>query len=91
MGLGDLIGEILVTAFLCIPLGLSLWALVDCARRPSWAWALSNHERVQWLFLILVGFLCVIGGLMISLYYLVRIRPAVAAVEAGALGDLHTG
>ncbi len=89
MHLGDLLREIALTAALCIPIGLSMWALVDCARRPSWAWALSNHDRVHWLFLILVGFLCVVGGLVISVHYLLRIRPAVAAVENGMLGELR--
>ncbi|MCX7620993.1 MAG: hypothetical protein N2037_09150 [Acidimicrobiales bacterium] len=91
MSFGDLLGEIAITALLCIPLGLSLWALLDCARRPGWAWALSDHERVHWLFAILVGFLCVIGGLTISLWYLLRIRPDIADIESGALGKLSTG
>ena len=40
---------IVVTVFAAIPLGLSAWAFLDTAHRPSWAWALSRHRQVAWL------------------------------------------
>jgi hypothetical protein len=68
-----------------IPLGISLWALLDAARRPRWAWALSGRRQVVWMAAILFGVLTVVGGLAISGWYLVRVRPVVAAVEGGGL------
>ncbi len=77
---------ILLTVFACIPLGLSLWAFLDAAKRPQWAWALSKHRQVVWMAGILFGVLTVVLGLIISLWYLVRIRPVLVAVESGDLG-----
>jgi hypothetical protein len=87
-GLGRLFVTIVQTAFLCIPIGLSLWALLDCARRPSWAWALTTRSQQVWMATILCGILLVPVGLVVSTWYLVRIRPEVAAVEDGRLPDL---
>ena len=81
--MGRLFWAILVTAVVCIPLGLSLWALLDCAKRPQWAWALAGRRQVVWLVAILFGFASVIGGLLVSGWYLLRVRPVVAAAEHG--------
>ena len=48
------------------PLGLSLWALLDAAHRPEWAWALAGRRRVVWIAAIMFGILTVVGGLLIS-------------------------
>jgi uncharacterized membrane protein len=83
--LGQLAWTTLVIAVSCIPLGITLWALLDCARRPGWAWGLSGHDRLIWMFAILVGVLCVPVGILISGWYLVRIRPVIAGIEDGRL------
>ena len=85
MGVSQLFRTIGLTALLCLPLAISLWALLDCARRPSWAWALSGRRQVVWLAAILVGFLTVACGLAISGWYLVRIRPEIRDAEAGRI------
>ena len=66
-----------------IPLAISLWALLDAARRPRWAWALAGRRQVVWMAVILFGVLTVVGGLAISGWYLLRVRPQIAAVERG--------
>jgi hypothetical protein len=86
-GVGRLFGAIAVTAIVCIPIGVSLWALLDCARHPQWAWALSGRRQVVWLVAILVGFVSVVGGLVISGWYLVKVRPVVTAAERGPLPE----
>lgn len=68
---------------LCIPLGISLWALLDCAKRPGWAWALAGRRQVVWMAVILMGFISVIGGLAISTWYLAKVRPVIARAEGG--------
>ena len=70
---------------LATPLMLTLWALLDAARRPEWAWALAGRRRVVWLAAILFGAMTVILGVVISSIYLLRVRPAVAAAEDGRL------
>ena len=69
--------------FACVPLGISVWALLDAARRPEWAWALAGQRRVAWMAAIMFGVLTVIGGLIISSWYLAAIRPRIAAAEEG--------
>ena len=85
VSLTSVVWAILVTAFFALPLTLTLWALLDAARRPQWAWALAERSQVAWMATILFGVLLVPIGLAISLWYLLRIRPEVAAAERGEL------
>lgn len=84
-GFGDIAWGFVVTCFFAIPIGVSLWALLDAARRPRWAWALAERRQIVWLAVIMFGVLSVIGGLLISGWYLLRVRPAIAAAERGQL------
>jgi hypothetical protein len=87
-GVGRLLAEVLAISLAAVPLSLSLWALLDAARRPGWAWALCGRDRAMWIAGICLGILSVIGGLVVSGIYLTRIRPEVAAAERG---DLRRG
>jgi hypothetical protein len=80
---GDLVGASLSVIVLSIPLALSVWALLDAARRPGWAWALAERSQAMWIALICVGILSVCGGIAISCWYLLRVRPQIAAAEDG--------
>jgi uncharacterized membrane protein len=79
----DYVLAIAVTLFACIPLGISVWALLDAAHRPEWAWALAGRRRVVWMAAIMFGVLTVIGGLIISSWYLTSVRPRIRAAEDG--------
>jgi len=84
-GAGDYAVALLTAIFVCIPLGISTWALLDAARRPEWAWALAGRRRVVWMAVIMFGVLSVIGGLIISSWYLVGVRPRIRDAEDGKL------
>lgn len=71
-----------------VPISLSLWALLDCARRPGWAWSLAGRSQLVWLGAILFGVFLLLFGVAISVWYLLKIRPEIAAVEAGDLTGL---
>ncbi|MCZ7629552.1 MAG: hypothetical protein M5U19_11085 [Microthrixaceae bacterium] len=73
----------LVTMFFGAPLALTLVALLDAARRPQWAWALAERNQVAWMTMILLGVLLLCGGIAVSGWYLLKVRPEVAAAEAG--------
>lgn len=75
---------VVVTTFFGAPLALSVWALLDAARRPQWAWALAERNQVAWMTAILAGVLLVCAGLAVSGWYLLKVRPVVAAAETGA-------
>ena len=85
MDLSELGGALLLTMFAAVPLSLTMWALLDAARRPRWAWALSERHQVVWMAVIMFSALTVVGGLAVSAWYLTRIRHEVAAVEDGHL------
>jgi hypothetical protein len=87
---GRLVREVMLIAIASVPLAISLWALLDIARRPAWAWSLSGRNRVAWMAAVLVGMCSVVGGLVISGIYLLRIRPAVADAEDGRFGPSPT-
>ena len=76
-----------VVLFFSFPLGISIWALLDAARRPAWAWAFANRSQVAWLAGILFATFTVIIGLAVSTWYLTKVRPAIAAAEDGRLPD----
>ena len=82
-----LVGAILTTAFFLIPITLTAWAFLDAARRPAWAWSLANRSQAVWMAVIFLGVLTVVGGLLISGYYLAIVRPEIAAAEEGQLPD----
>jgi hypothetical protein len=83
--LSDLVVAVVLATFASIPLGLSLWALLDAARRPQWAWALAERRQVVWMAAIMLGTLTVIGGMVLCAYYLTRVRHEVAAAEEGRI------
>jgi hypothetical protein len=83
--LSDLAGALLLAVVAAIPLGLTLWSLLDAARRPQWAWALADRRQVVWLAVIMFSAMTVIGGLATSFWYLTKIRPRIAAAEEGHL------
>ena len=83
MDVSDLAVALAVAVGAAIPLGVTLWALLDAARRPQWAWALSGRRQVVWLAAIMFSALTVIGGLAVCSWYLTRIRHEVAAAEEG--------
>lgn len=86
-GPGRLAWELTLISLASIPIAVSLWALLDIAKRPAWAWGLSRRSRVVWMAAVLIGFCSVLGGLLISGYYLVRIRPEIADAEEGRFGQ----
>ena len=87
MDLSELGVALLVTLFAAFPLSLSLWALLDAARRPQWAWAMTDRRQVVWMAAIMFGVLTVVGGLVISAWYLTRVRHQIAAAEEGRLSE----
>ena len=84
--IGSAGGAVVATLLAGVPLALSVWALLDAAGRPEWAWALAGRRRVMWIAAILFGVLTLGVGLVVSVVYLVRVRPEIAAAEQGRVG-----
>jgi hypothetical protein len=83
--LSELSWAVVAAAFAAVPLGMSVWALLDAARRPQWAWALAGRRQVVWLAAIAFSAFTVIGGLLVAAWYLTRVRREVADAEVGRL------
>ncbi len=84
---GDLLIAVGVTAVFALPLALTVWSLLDAARRPQWAWALADRNQAMWIAFILMGVFSVLGGLAVCGWYLLRVRPVVAGAESGRVPD----
>ncbi len=80
---GSVLGALALACVFAMPLGISLWALLDAAKRPGWAWAFAGRRQAVWMAGIMFLTLSVIGGLLISGWYLLKVRPIIAAVEDG--------
>jgi hypothetical protein len=73
------------TIVAAMPLALSVWALLDAAHRPEWAFALARRSRLAWVAATGMGILFCLPGVIVSIWYLVKVRPGVAAAEAGRI------
>jgi hypothetical protein len=81
----DLIRVSALIVLSAIPLGVSVWALLDAARRPAWVWALAGRRQVVWIVAILLATATILGGLVVAIWYLTVVRPHLAATEDGQL------
>jgi hypothetical protein len=81
--LGELAVALALALFAAIPLSLTVWALLDAARRPAWAWALAGRRQVVWMAGIMFSALTVVGGVIVSTWYLSRVRHDIEAAEDG--------
>lgn len=85
MDLSRLAVALVLALFAAVPLSLTVWALLDAARRPQWAWALCGRRQVVWMAGIMFSALTVLGGMVVSTWYLLRIRHEVEAAEDGRI------
>lgn len=85
MDLSEIGVALLLAIFVAIPLALTIWALLDAASRPQWAWALTGRRQVVWMAGIMFSALTVVGGMIVSTWYLLRIRHEVEAAEDGEI------
>lgn len=76
--------ELLILLFGAVPYAVIIWALVDAATRPDWAWERSGQNKALWIALLAVGLLLCAIGFVLALVYLLSVRPQVARHQGGA-------
>jgi hypothetical protein len=72
---------VLVLLIALVTLIFPIWALVDSISRPTAAFTVAGSSKGMWIVLIVLFWLFTgIIGVVLSIVYLVSIRPRVAAV-----------
>lgn len=84
--LGDVLLTVVVVVAVSVPLAITTWAFLDAAARPRWVWAFAGRRQIVWMCVVAFGLLTVLGGLAISGWYLLKVRPELAAIESGQFG-----
>jgi Protein of unknown function (DUF2510) len=66
---------------------LTIFVVVDMARRPEWQWQQSRSNKALWIVLQVVLFLLVFPASYVSgIIYLASVRPRLIAVERSGQG-----
>ena len=60
-----------------------IWALVDAATKPTWAWEAAGQNKTLIVVLLVVGIFCGIVGLVTGIVWFASIRPKVLAAAQG--------
>jgi hypothetical protein len=67
-----------------VPLAFVLWAVIDAASRPDWAWQQASQNKTVWVVVPAVRlFVCGIVGLVMAIVSIVSIRPQVVRAQHG--------
>lgn len=70
------------------PIIITTVALLDAARRPEWAWLMSNRRRLLWLGMLVAGVITYFPGPVIATLYWFTARRDVRSIERGDFEDL---
>ena len=69
---------VVIVSLVIVFLGVSIWAIIDAALRPSEAFVAVRESKAMWLALIVIFSLSLfIVGFILALVYLLSIRPKV--------------
>jgi hypothetical protein len=60
-----------------------IWALVDAATKPTWAWEAAGQNKTLIVVLLVVGIFCGIVGIVTGIVWFASIRPKVLAAAQG--------
>ena len=80
-GAGGILVLMAIFALGVLPTALTIWALVDAAGRPDWAWEYAGQNKTLWIVLLAVGLAVCMVGLVAMIIYFASIRPQVAAAQ----------
>jgi hypothetical protein len=69
-------------------IGLSVWAIVDVSSHSKKDFYEAGSSKTAWIIVIAVFTFLYGFGAFIAIYYLIRVRPKVLAIEA-RLGSAH--
>lgn len=86
----EIIGpDIVIVLIVLLLLVLPVWAAIDAAGRPTWAFERAGTNKTLWIVLPIVGiFVCGLVGIVSGIMWFASIKPKVVAVtSAGSRPD----
>lgn len=85
----DLIAkEAFWVAIASIPLVFVGCTFLHAAKRPQWVWVISGRTQIVWLAALCLGVAVIPIGIPAAIYYLIKIRPTLVAIERGDISEL---
>lgn len=88
MPYNDLAQAAVWVAIASVPLVFVGCTFLNAAQRPQWVWVMSGRTQIVWLATLALGTAVIPIGIPAAIYYLIRIRPILVAVESGDISDL---
>jgi len=85
---GEIAGAIGFWLRVSAPIIITIIAFLDAARRPEWAWVMSNRRRVLWLGMLVGGGITYFVGPLVALVYWLTARRDVRSIERGDFDGL---
>jgi hypothetical protein len=86
-GVIELVVIAITAGIMLMSLVLPVWGIIDAAQRPDPQWKRLGASRTTWIVLMAVFlFLCAPVSVVISIYYLVSLRPRLASWSLDADG-----
>lgn len=80
--------ELLIILVGVVPYAVIIWGIVDAAMRPDPVWQRAGQNKVLWVVLQVAGLFVCLAGLILSLVYLLAIRPQLARSQGpGSISD----
>jgi uncharacterized membrane protein len=67
--------EFVILGVLFVPAAIVLWGVIDAATKPAVAWERVGQSQTVWIVVLVVGLLLLWLGMILSIYYLVSVRP----------------
>jgi hypothetical protein len=78
--------ELVILLMGLVPLAVTVWAVVDAATRPDWAFVQSGQNKVLWIVLPIAASFFFCSGWLVAIIYLAAIRPKVVAAQSSGPG-----
>jgi hypothetical protein len=68
---------------------IPLWAVIDIVRRPAWQWESAGKNRQLWLILMILSIFFFGGGILLGVWYLLRVQPHLRNATHISTGDIY--
>jgi hypothetical protein len=75
--------ELVILLVMLVPVGVTVFAIVDGVGQPEWAWQQTGQSKAVWIALEAVGIFVCFLGLIMSIIYFATVRPKLVLAQQG--------